>query len=258
MEISLADALAIELDYRKKCNSLYSLRSFARDLGVSAAYLSNFLSHKSAYNPKMIRKICTGLGLNDQQTLEYIEDEHRRTSNIMSTAPRFSSDQQLRPVELLLIDYLVFLGSDASSRELADEMGTSSIVVETILEEVIKKTDKIEAVEGRELRYQLVDCESPLLLVSFNNNEKAKEYFMANYRDLIGFIQNNENFLETSSNSNFNIHLSEKDLHYLHRDILAFTSKIIDRYSKPSPETQNYYFTMGLNPYSYTLIENNV
>lgn len=63
----------IKLSFEKKCrrNSQFSLRSFARSLGVSPASVSGLLNGKRKPSLKMIEKVGLALGLESQEILKY-------------------------------------------------------------------------------------------------------------------------------------------------------------------------------------------
>lgn len=57
-------------EYQKRChkNDRYSLRAFARDLGMSAPRLSQLLSRKRPPSPGQVLKVSQSLGLNQRET----------------------------------------------------------------------------------------------------------------------------------------------------------------------------------------------
>jgi uncharacterized protein (TIGR02147 family) len=63
------DLLNEEFDKRKQLNSAYSLRAFARDLGMSAPRLSQVLSKKQGISVEAASEIAKKLKLNEQKKL---------------------------------------------------------------------------------------------------------------------------------------------------------------------------------------------
>lgn len=61
------DFLKNELQLRQSRNKLYSLRAFARDLGIGVTSLSDFLAAKRTLSQKNIQKISCTLGLSPMQ-----------------------------------------------------------------------------------------------------------------------------------------------------------------------------------------------
>lgn len=59
--------IANEFRLRMHRNPQYSLRSFARDLGVGAAWLSEFLNHRKGISEPKAMAICQALGLSQQE-----------------------------------------------------------------------------------------------------------------------------------------------------------------------------------------------
>jgi len=64
-DFNYAQVLQKTLNQKKKLNSSYSLRSFARDLGVSPAALSQVLNGKRDFSHKNMSKVINKLGLSD-------------------------------------------------------------------------------------------------------------------------------------------------------------------------------------------------
>lgn len=56
--------LRMEFELRKRRNSQYSIRAFARDLNLSPSHLSEFLSGKTSLSPSRVEKLSERLGLN--------------------------------------------------------------------------------------------------------------------------------------------------------------------------------------------------
>lgn len=63
--------LSAELESRMKKNPQYSLRAFARDLGIAASRLSDILRRRRGLSQMTIAKIAAKLDLPDDQTLYY-------------------------------------------------------------------------------------------------------------------------------------------------------------------------------------------
>ncbi|HXH75222.1 MAG TPA: hypothetical protein VNJ08_09675 [Bacteriovoracaceae bacterium] len=56
-----------ELSYRKSSNPAYSLRSFARDLGLSPSRLSEILTRKGDLSPEKAGPVAIMLGLRNKE-----------------------------------------------------------------------------------------------------------------------------------------------------------------------------------------------
>ena len=61
------ELLLIELNRRRNRNALYSLRAFARDLGIGVGSLSEVLSHKREFSRKNLAKILQHLEITQEQ-----------------------------------------------------------------------------------------------------------------------------------------------------------------------------------------------
>lgn len=67
MSKNLKETLLAELDKRRSRNSLYSLRAFARDLGLGLGSLSEVLSGKRDLSKKNLMKVLQSLDLDPEQ-----------------------------------------------------------------------------------------------------------------------------------------------------------------------------------------------
>ncbi|MFZ8932500.1 MAG: TIGR02147 family protein [Bacteriovoracaceae bacterium] len=77
-----------ELYKRKLRNSSYSLRAFARDLGIGSTSLSDVMSNKRKLSRKNIQKVSEKLSLSPKE-VSLIEDELRGNSNKTKTEIEF-------------------------------------------------------------------------------------------------------------------------------------------------------------------------
>lgn len=81
-----------ELTARKHRNSSYSLRAFARDLGVSAAALSQYLSRKRELSPKNRSSITVRMKLSPIEARAF-QGKQRELSEIEATHESLNEDQ---------------------------------------------------------------------------------------------------------------------------------------------------------------------
>ena len=81
-----------ELTARKHRNSSYSLRAFARDLGVSAAALSQYLSRKRELSPKNRSSIAVRMKLSPIEARAF-QGKSKELSEIEATHQSLSEDQ---------------------------------------------------------------------------------------------------------------------------------------------------------------------
>ncbi|WP_408096740.1 TIGR02147 family protein [Peredibacter sp. HCB2-198] len=78
---SLAILLSNILEARKKKNANYSLRAFARDLGISSGRLSNILNNKYLPGTSISNRIIASLNLNEKECEEFnqiLEECHKK------------------------------------------------------------------------------------------------------------------------------------------------------------------------------------
>ena len=70
--------LANELEVRKERNSLFSLRSFSRFLGVSPTALSQCINDKRNLSRTNIEKVCQVLGIDEKAKKMFLQDVKRK------------------------------------------------------------------------------------------------------------------------------------------------------------------------------------
>lgn len=100
---------------RKNRNSLYSLRAFSRDLGISSGRLTNYLNGRQFPNSKTFQKICITLDLPEEKIFNaqfFMENEKYMRRGL-------SFEKQLNDVEFEVISnwvswsvYTLFQSSD--------------------------------------------------------------------------------------------------------------------------------------------------
>jgi uncharacterized protein (TIGR02147 family) len=71
-DISFLDILNTQFERRVAANRRYSLRAFARDMGVSTSLLSSLLNQKKGLSEKSALTICKNLGLSKVQTTVFM------------------------------------------------------------------------------------------------------------------------------------------------------------------------------------------
>jgi len=69
-------ALVVEhLTLRRRRNARYSLRAFARDLGVSHSTLSGVVSGRRPASARFVRRVATRLGLDEREASALVDRE---------------------------------------------------------------------------------------------------------------------------------------------------------------------------------------
>lgn len=93
METSLTKTLQEELDRRKAKNPAYSLRAYARHLGLSPAQLSQILSGKRSITLKSYRQIAEILKFSPLESLQFLEELGGPRTQVAITDLQVSDDQ---------------------------------------------------------------------------------------------------------------------------------------------------------------------
>ncbi|HEY8269264.1 MAG TPA: hypothetical protein VIG33_00125 [Pseudobdellovibrionaceae bacterium] len=92
-----ADYLISIFNERKEKNPRYSLRAFARSLGVSSGQLSEILSEKRPLSHKLARRISVALALtmNESQKLIYLVSQQSQFLESTGGNPRQLSEEEV-------------------------------------------------------------------------------------------------------------------------------------------------------------------
>ncbi len=96
MELDYRSTLKNHFDERVKKNSQYSLRSYARDLGIAAPRLSEILNFKKGLSEKAGMEIASRLGINKFETEIFISSIMKQHSR--SPSKRKLAEQKLREI----------------------------------------------------------------------------------------------------------------------------------------------------------------
>jgi uncharacterized protein (TIGR02147 family) len=87
---SLKETLKLTYQKRNSLNSSYSKNAFARDLGISPAALSQYLSNKRSLAPKNVARIIQALSLPPEILRKYTKDDARNSKAIELKIETFS------------------------------------------------------------------------------------------------------------------------------------------------------------------------
>ncbi len=98
MSKTIIEKLNSELAKRKKTNSSYSLRAFARDVGINHSLLSRIMASKLEVSSKMVERIS--------ENLTFTEEELSEIKKEMTFKKRFSSlsDLTLSEIKALSVE----------------------------------------------------------------------------------------------------------------------------------------------------------
>ncbi len=146
-----------EFDYRKSNNNSYSLRSFARDLGMSPSRLSEVLARKGGLSLKKGTEIAKLLGLNAEeikyfQSLVLLEQAHayNDTEKLKNSIDSFQASQNFKmlsnEVFRVVSDWYYFAiltvmelnDYDGSCEWIAKRLGLDLSLVQSAIETMMK------------------------------------------------------------------------------------------------------------------------
>ena len=77
---------------RQRRNPRYSMRAFARAIGVGHTVVSRILAGKHRVTPRIIRDVARGLGMSEDETRGFLQAECERLIVTCAAAPGFRAD----------------------------------------------------------------------------------------------------------------------------------------------------------------------
>jgi uncharacterized protein (TIGR02147 family) len=151
-----------ELSFRIKENSSYSLRAFARDIGISPSQLSDVLKSKTGLSSKKALSIANNLSFSSKECEMFkalVEVEHGRSSKIIEEAKKIIEaikyDSDFKGLSFdgfkLISDWEYF--AILSTMELDDYDGSVQFISQTLglelssVEECIKRLLKLDLID---------------------------------------------------------------------------------------------------------------
>lgn len=159
---------------RERKNASYSLRAYARDLGINPGNLSAILQGKKGLSPQAAARIGRQLGLSESEQLELIQlakaefarsqkerkeakatliargDDSRASRDLTLEAYQMISD----PIHSSILEALRVPGVDASPEALAEAMGcTKNVVLD-----VLGRLEALELLTRERGKFQVLDA----------------------------------------------------------------------------------------------------
>lgn len=137
------DLLLAELSQRKSRNPLYSLRSFARDLGIGSTSLSDVLANKRRLSRKNIHKIADKLPLSPTQVSLLLTRNTRKNDSTENQTPRFQvQEDTFRLISewyyLAILSLSKIEGNQADAAWIGNRLGISKVQAQHALERLIR------------------------------------------------------------------------------------------------------------------------
>lgn len=232
---------------RTSINESYSLRSYARDLGVSFSYLSEVLNDKKDFSSKKGREVFTKLGLNEDE-LDYIgglivlnsSDDEQKIAEAKEIFYHYhvrtgfhsdaNGDQMLSSVEhFLVFSFLREFNDLEEIYQITDQLLIKRSLVSKILQD-FSDEGVIKYAEGRPV---VVD---PKYMVTKHQNycqflKKFSDFFFAIYQ------KENINRLPDKVASGLILGLDEsvlEEVQYLNKFYINGLLKIANKVEEPT------------------------
>ncbi len=166
MQVSYLDILKRELETRCAKNARYSLRAFARDLGLSPTSLSLLLNGKQGLSRQKALEISKSIGLNTNEQAwfcDYVDSKHARSRFVKLKAQENLENQKQTKVKSLQIEAFRIISDwyhfailelteleqfENSTTWIAKTLGVSQKAVELAIER-LKKLELLEELNGK-------------------------------------------------------------------------------------------------------------
>ena len=246
----LADILSHELSTRKGNNPAYSLRSFARDLGVSPSYLSGMLTRKFHASEKMAERFLDALKVPADERKHYIEIEQELRKGNYGKALVFKSGIRFSIMHSLVFHALC-TESYKSVSEVEVEIKLSAYRIEEIFHDLVEgKLAEAQTADSFEIR-SLGEAKVSDSLV-FQDPSDYKSYFIDCYEEILSSVELNQNFMQTSVNTGGILKVKSKDLSEIHTAMNKLRVELLERFHSDDPDAIPYIYNHSLNPFVFS------
>jgi uncharacterized protein (TIGR02147 family) len=242
-----------ELEDRCQKNPRYSLRSFARDLGVSAPRLSRILNGRHGLSGEAAREIARRLNLSPSEQELFgtlVESEHARTSIVRNAARVRASElntafqalglDSFRVISdwyhLAILELTLVEGFQSDPAWIADQLGITQIEARSAVDRLLK-FDLLKKTGGA-LRATGSNFANPEGLP----NDAIRKF----HRQILARADQALNFqgAEERESSNLTIAIDESTLPKARKLIREFTRKFDRELSQASKKTRVYNLTV--------------
>lgn len=196
-----------ELIRRCRKNQKYSLRAFAKFLGVEASFLSKIISGKRAVTAKTFSKFSTLLGLTPYQVAEFREKDNAEEKFNGLTLDHFHLIAEWH--HFAILELLSIRGFRPSKQKIAQALGLSITEAASAVERLLR------------LGYLEITPKGKWLNVSGNNTTTSFEKFTNS-----ALIKAQEKILEMAIESLHHVPLEERDQSAI---IMAIDSKLLPK-----------------------------
>lgn len=235
-----------ELARRNSVNSNYSLRAFARDLGVDSSFLSKLLNGKRSMTVRTILSLAPRLSLPEVEIQEFIQKANdRRRRYAMSTVkaqrilelenPRLT--QTMEWFHFAILELVHVKGFQANENWISEKLGISEAQAKAALEDLIS-SNMLYQQEGGVWKRDLVNHTvsgktSPRALLI---KKQIYEQAMALLPDQIG------------NHSTMTVSVSEDRLAEARERIVKFRRELCNFLSEPEEKNHVYHLAISLFP----------
>jgi len=188
---TIAKFLKSVLAKRAEVDTRYSLRTMAKDLGISPAHLSQVMNSKKTLSPKSRLKLAESLGLNDSETRYFyllVQFENAPSPSIKAGVKKQMdelgmqwAEQQAMDVDhfkviaewyhVPILEMTYLEGFDLSAASAAARLGLTEAVAEAAIERLTRLGLLSRGADGR-----LVKAEKNLVVRTDRRNEAFGNY----------------------------------------------------------------------------------
>ena len=233
-----------EIEKRSVAIPRYSLRQFAKFVGLSPAFLSQFLNGKRLLSKESMQKIGMALGLNPSEIKKFLDESDQDKSHQNIENELFESVADWRTYALL--NLINTPGFEWNYVYIAKRLRIMQVQAKTLMEKLITN-GMVAEVNGRAARQQ------PAIRLENTKSAVASRQLQKQFLERALFSLENEAF-ETREVSSITFSMNAQHLQYAVEEIRRFRRELSDNLenlSKEVPAQEVYNLTVQLVPLTY-------
>ena len=266
METEYLSTLKNELNYRTEINPSYSLRAFARDLGVSASTISEIFSGKHKLSLRNANRIVGQLNLSelekenfiDQVALEHSVNKQQQKILITRIKRRSKQSHGKLPLDLFkvisdwqhfaILELTNIKGFRSCEKWVADQLGLN----EEVITESVERLEKIGAIRRKKGEWTV----QPEFQNNFVGYDVPSEAIKKFHKQIIHRIfEKVYTPIETREFSSTLLPLTVEEYKLIKKNIKKFKNKLFSQISDDSNKDDLYMLGIQLVPVTKNITE---
>ncbi|WP_413288809.1 TIGR02147 family protein [Bdellovibrio sp. HCB337] len=237
-----------ELSRRSSVNPNYSLRAFARDLGVDSSFLSKLLNGKRSMTARTILSLAPRLSLSEQEVQDYIQKANGRRRRYSSGAQEVHAIAEIENAHLLqsmewyhlaILELVASKNFQANAAWIAERLNLTIAQAQTALDDLMTAGALSQREDG------VWKTEINNHSVSSKTNPRAQLVKQQIYNQAIALIPNH-----VGEHSTTTVCVSESRLAEANERIARFRRELSHFLSEPDDKQHVYQLAISLFPVS--------